>query len=140
MITSLKSLLLIEDRPDEALFITRRLRSAITEMHGIQPEIVWVDSLTQAFGVAKAARFDACLLDLCLGNHEWQATVSGIPALSALCPVVCMTAFLDAQEACRVTLAAGAQDFISKERLHRYPEHGVEMLCKAVLRAGAANP
>lgn len=81
------------------------------------------------------AFYDAMLIDLNLSGHNWRETLRAINGHWMIWPpVVCYSGRLDSEAARCLSIEAGAEDFISKERWMCEPHTLAEKLWLAWAR------
>jgi two-component system, NarL family, sensor histidine kinase UhpB len=108
------TILLVEDRRSDAILVTAMLTGdPWTEFH-----CQWVGSLAKARDVIAETDFDCVLLDMNLPDSVGPDTLAGIHDISTKPAVIVLTGF-DDEDLAGTTVAAGAQDFLTKGKLDR---------------------
>jgi diguanylate cyclase (GGDEF)-like protein/PAS domain S-box-containing protein len=117
-------LLLVEDDPDQAFLVRRRLRDQLPQ--GM--EVVHLGTVTEA--KARLADGDVCcvLLDLSLPDAKGLEAVSGIRAADPSVAIVVLTG-TDSDELGRQAVSLGAQDYLIKG------QHGADAVGRSVIFA-----
>lgn len=115
MHTGSRNLLLVEDNPADANLIMEYLDASLGG--GGRDTIVHVPTLSEARAWLATGRADAVLLDLRLPDGFGIECVDALRSASGEVPIVVLTG-LDDDELAYACLAAGAQDYLSKNHVH----------------------
>lgn len=105
-----RQLLLVEDNPGDAQFITELLKA-------LPDQIIHVGTLTEAVARIATLSPDAVLLDLRLPDAVGVECVTTIRAHGGDLPIVVLTG-LDDEALALSCISAGAQDYLSKQEIH----------------------
>ena len=106
--------LMIEDNTADA----RLLREILAEAEQIEFRLTVANSLAEGTANLKRGEFDIVLLDLNLPDSQGLDSVSQLLAEHARTPVVVLTG-TESDELGLLAVAAGAQDFLTKDQLNR---------------------
>ena len=118
-------ILLIEDNPDHAALVKRRLIKA--EHADIQ--VVWNETFAEGVASLESdAGYDAILLDLSLPDSTLAETLPAMLPLALQCPILVLTS-LDEREVALKAVRQGAQDFLVKSHISG------ELLLRAIRHA-----
>ncbi|WP_374571150.1 PAS domain S-box protein [Phenylobacterium sp.] len=109
-VDQIRTLLLVEDNPAEADLIQEYLLDGASR----PPRVVHVTNLADAVAAAYTTDADAVLLDLHLPDGAGVDCVNAIRLVDDHVPIVVLTG-LDNDEVALECIAAGAQDYISKQ-------------------------
>ena len=120
--------LLIDDDEDDHLLIREMLESATHAKF----ELEWAAQYAEGQARLKRTAYDVCLVDYRLGAQDGLAFIKEAVGVGHTLPLVMLTGQGD-REVDQQAIAAGAQDFLRKDRLN---EHLLE---QAVLHAIERN-
>jgi signal transduction histidine kinase len=109
-ISSIKTVLVIEDNPGDA----RLLREMLCEAHF--PEVLYAGTMVEAERHLSERRFDIILLDLGLPDAYGLAAVRRARAAAPNIPLVVLTG-MDDEELAAMSLREGAQDYLVKGQI-----------------------
>lgn len=129
---SLIKVLVVEDDPGDALLIQRTLLGAGSGRYAVERAA----DLAEAALQLAASPPDVLLLDLSLPDSRGLATVETVRRQAPQVPIVVITGH-DDDELALTTLAAGAQDYLTKNALNSYALN--RSIRYAVTRAGLEN-
>lgn len=126
-------LLIAEDNAEHANALIR----AVTSDPCMAPHIVHVTTLAELLKTAaRDEPFDACILDLDLPDSHWKTTMGRMAELhTILPPIIATSALASTGETRAECLDNGAAEYISKERVWKFPYELVDKIDSAVRRA-----
>jgi two-component system cell cycle sensor histidine kinase/response regulator CckA len=126
-------ILLVEDSEIDARLLARALQRA-----EIEPEITRVDSRERLEEALRSGCWDVCICDYRLPGMEAPEAVSIIRATGMDVPIVVVSGQVGEESAVEV-MRAGAQDYLTKDRLFRLGEVVRRELSEAAVRRDRAE-
>jgi signal transduction histidine kinase len=124
-------ILLVEDNPDDALLVRRKLEREIARPGWFRLD--HVSAMQQALDALGKGDHDVILLDLQLPDSEGIGSVTRVREVEASVPIVVFTVAGD-EEMALAALRAGAQDYLVKDELgggpvlHRAIRYAIERM------------
>ncbi|MEZ4589229.1 MAG: diguanylate cyclase [Gemmatimonadales bacterium] len=131
--SSTYSVLLVEDNPDDALLLTRRLSAALGGDHEFS--IRHVETVDAALPILWGQRIDVVLLDLSLPDSFGMGTVEFVTAAAPFVPIVVFTGLVD-NDAAIEAIAVGAEEYLTKSSSG---EQVARVLRQAIARRGTTD-
>lgn len=106
-------ILLVEDSPDDAVFIQEMLSEMILTVSNVR----WVETLSDGIAWLNRKHIDLVLLDLNLPDSRGLETILKFKAQSSRTPFIVLTA-LGHEEMGRKAIQEGAQDYLCKTEIN----------------------